>query len=644
MKKKALNTFMATALTATLILPVSTATASINPESIVVADQGSKIPSGTVSLTITSFSNDTIYTSSGQMTVNNALKPIFKSENRTALANAQATVTIENGKITNITSLILSKKGTAKKPIVFDGGEATISGSLTVAADYTKIQNVVIKKELIVSSRVKKGLTLNNVSVGDKIKFQPLRMNKINWFNVSLTNMPKTEINVQRNKVGLISDKSLTQINVTDDVPQLKVESDVEKLLIDVKKDFSLSGEGQIKHVTVKKGKKVDLDSSHQFKDVKIDDKNANVTVTIVDKTALNALIAVSGYVAVSVTGHDVASTDKWTTQAEKSTFEAIFNSAQAVANDKKSSQDQINVAHTQLNSALATYKAAQKNGKKHVTGDKSAITVLINSVQYVTVSWRNGSELSSNSAWTTQAEKDALVSAVTSAQSVVNSYNPSLEQIVNALNYLESAITTYKSAQKYGMSGYAGDRSTLQSLINSVQYVEVSWNEGIYLPTNIPWTTQGEKDALISVVESAQSVSNNYNTTQNIITNAINNLNNALAIYKSAQKYGPYGNNNGGYYGDRSKLTGLIDSTYKYYVTSYNYWDNIPYNATIWTTQEAKDAFDTAITNARYVAENYNYSQYDIATAIDSLNAAIKNYENSYKYGPDGDPYWWNR
>ena len=49
-----------------------------------------------------------------------------------------------------------------------------------------------------------------------------------------------------------------------------------------------------------------------------------------------------------------------------------------------------------------------------------------------------------------------------------MNSYSPSQEQIVNALNYLESAITTYKSAQKYGMSGYAGDKSTLQSLINT--------------------------------------------------------------------------------------------------------------------------------------------------------------------------------
>ncbi|MEG0451088.1 MAG: S-layer protein [Lysinibacillus sp.] len=622
MKKKALNTFMATALTATLVLPVTTANASIQTAPVVVAEQGTAIPSGRVSLTITSFSNDTIYTSSGQLQVSNALMPIFKSENRSALANAQATVNVNNGRITDVVSLTLTKKGTSKKPITFDGGEATISGNLTVAADYTKVQNVTVKKELIVSSRVKKGLTFNNVSVGNKITFQPLRMKKFNWLNVSFTNMPKTEINVQRNKIGLISDKPLTHINVTDDVPQLKVESDVEKLVIDVKKDFSLRGEGEIKNVTVKKGKTVDLDSSHQFKNVQVDDKNANVTVSVVDKTALNTLIAASGYVAVSVTGHDVAGSDKWTTQAEKSAFESIFNSAQAVANDKKSSQDQINAAHTQLNSALTTYKAVQKNGKKHVTGDKSTITALINSIQYVNVSWRNGSELSSNTAWTNQAEKNALESAVSSAQAVVNSYNPSLEQIVNTLNYLESAITTYKSAQKYGMTGYAGDKSTLQSLINT--------GNDLYNYNTSGWVNQTDRSTLFSAISTAKEVVTNIYASQYEITNAISNLESAIRIF-----------NNGYDYGNRSELTSLISSTYQYNASINNYWVNIGHD-TIWTYQTERDAFDAAVARARHVEENYSYSQYDIDNAINSLNNAISTYRNAFKVGPNGDQYLW--
>ncbi|MEG0473380.1 MAG: S-layer protein [Solibacillus sp.] len=619
MKKKTLNTLMATALTASLVLPVTTANASIQPAPIVVAEQGTKIPSGRASLTITSVSNDTVYTSSGQLTVSNALKPIFKSENRSALANAQATVTVDNGRITDITSLTLTKKGTSKTPIVFDGGEATISGNLTVAADYTKVQNITVKKELIVSNRVKKGLTLNNVSVGDAIKFQPLRMKKINWLNVSLTNMPNAEINVQRDKIGLISDKSLTNISVTDDVPQLKIESDVEKLVIDVKKDLSLRGEGQIEHVTVKKGKTVNLDSSHQFKNVQIDDKNANVTVSIVDKTALNALIASSGYVAVSVTGHDVASTDKWTTQAEKSAFESIFNSAQAVANDKKSSQDQINAAHTQLNSALATYKAAQKVGKKHVTGDKYSITTLINSVQYVTVSRRNGSDVSTNTAWTTQAEKDALVSAVSSAQSVANSYSPSQEQIVNALNYLESAITTYKSAQKYGVSGYAGDKSTLQSLINT--------GDDLYNRYYLNWGTSVDGNTLWSAISTAKRVMEDYNASQYQITNAISNLESAIRIFNNGYDYG------NGYYGDRSRLTSLVYSI-NYAEISYSRDGYDVDTNKKWTTQEVYYNFWSVVESARDVMNSSYASQEQINAAITNLQNAVFTYESYQNYG----------
>ena len=629
LKKKTFNTFMATALTASLVLPVATVNAAAPSEQpIVVAEQGKAIPSGKVSLTITSFSNDQIYTSSGQLKISEALKPIFKSDNRAALTNAQATVNVENGKITSITALTLSKKGTSKKPIVFDGGQATISGNLTVAADYTKVQNVKVTKELIVSNRVKKGLTLNNVSVGDTIKFQPLRMKKISWLNVSLTNMPNVKINAQRNKLSLVSDKSLASIHVTDDVPQLKVESDIEKLVIDVKKDFSLLGDGIIQQVTVKKGKKVDLESYHQFKNVQVDDKKANVLVTIVDKTALNALVAASTYVAVSVTGHDVVSTERWTTQAEKTAFEAILNSAQTVANNPKSTQEQVNAAHTQLTSALATYKAAQKNGKKHTTGDKATITALINSIQYVTVSWNNGSGLSSSTAWTTQAEKDALVYAVSSAQSVVNNYYATQDQIVNALNNLESAITTYKNAQKYGLSSYTGDKSTLTSLINSVQYVDVSWN-GYDIPYNTPWTTQADKDTLVNAVSSAQYVLYNYSASQYEITNAINNLNNAITNYKNAYKYGSNGN---GYYGDKSSLGTLIYSVQYVEVSWSGNGNDVSYNAP-WTTQAEKEALAYAVSSARAVWESYYATDYEITNAYNNLNYAISAYNSAIKY-----------
>lgn len=550
LKKKALTTLMATAITASMVLPGTTANAVLNDLSVSpsnyntvqttekVASTEEVLPSGEVSLTITSFSGNTVRTSKGQLTISESLKPIFKTANRQALTNAKATVIVENGKMTDIKALTLNKIGTNKKPVVFDGGNAKVSGNVTVTGDYNKVQNLTISKELIVTARVKKAITIENVSVGDTITFQPLRLKKISWLNVTLKDMLTPDINVQRNKISLDSDKLISNIQVTDDVPLLEVDADVGKLLIDVKKDFSLSGEGKIEQATVKGGTNVYLDSSHHFNKVQVDDKNAKVTYAVVDKTALTALIASIQYVPVNnngyYNGYNTYTSEKWTTQADRTAFDAAVSSAQAVANDTRATKEQVQNAITQLNNAINIYKDAQNS----YVGDKNTLTNLINSVQYVEVYWYNSNQYYNN-AWTTQAEKDALVNAVSSARAVVNNYYASQYEITNAINNLNNAITTYKSNYKYGNYNY-GDKSTLQSLIWSVFYVKVSEN-GYEVPSYETWTTQSEKDTLFYAVSSAQSVMDNADATHYDISNAYSNLSNAISIYQGVQKRGYY-------------------------------------------------------------------------------------------------------
>ncbi|MFJ7951972.1 S-layer protein [Lysinibacillus sp. NPDC096418] len=643
MKNKALTTLMATALTASIVLPGTTASAALNDLSSnqsnyttvqtagKVASSEEVIPSGEVSLTISSFSGNTVRTSKGQVTIINSLKPIFQTANRQALTNAKATVIVENGQMTDIKALTLSKMGTSKKPVVFDGGNAKISGNVTVSADYNQIKNLTISKELIVTARVKKAVTIESVSVGDTITFQPLRLKKINWLNITLKDMVTPEINVQRNKINLDSDKLISIIQVTDDVPFLKVGGDVGKLIVDVKKDFSLSGEGNIEQATVKGGTNVALDSSHHIAKVQVDDKNAKVTYAVVDKSALTALIASIQYVPVSNNVNYNITSEKWTTQAERTAIESAANSAQAVANDTRATQEQVNNAITQLNNAIAIYKAAQKS----YVGDKNTLTSLINSVQYVSVSW-SGSNQYYNTAWTTQAEKDALVNAVSSARNVANNYYASQYEITNAINNLNNAITTYKNAQKYGnngYNGYNGDQSSLQSLINSVQsiYVTTSW-DGSGISYNTPWTTQAERTALENAVSSAQNVANNYYASQYEITNAINNLNNAISTYKNSIRNNYYGN---GYNGDKSSLQSLILSVI-YVDVSNNYGYGLASHVA-WTTQAERTAIENAVSSAQNVMNNSNATQNDISYAYSNLSNAISAYQKAQKQGYHG-------
>ncbi len=542
LKNKAISTFMATAITATLVLPVASVHAASNDSSlnhsIQIDGQVAAAKAKGQTVTINNITKDKVRTSNGQFKISQSLKPLLKTSNSTVLANAEATIVVKNGEITSITSLTLTKSGTNNKAMYFDGGDAQIDGSLTVNADYVKVQNVTIKDELIVTNRVKKAITIDNVAIGDTITFKPLMARNIKWLNVSLKDIKSPNINMERSKVNVTADKTISKVDVVGKVTAFEVIANVDKLTIDVEQDFSLYGEGKIEQVIVKHGAKVALDSGHLINKVQVDDKKASVTLPVVNKTELSNLVATPPYVAVSIYGNDVLTTEKWTTQAERTAFESAVSSARTVANNSNATQEQVNNAITQYRNALAVYQAAQKNGSKYGYGDRASLQSLINSVQYVAESW-DGFNVPYDMPWTTPTERNALASAVSSAQSVVNNYSSTQNDIVYATNNLNNAIWTYKNAYRYGPHGNYVDKSRLSSLISSVQYVYVKVSEnGAELSSTTFWTTQAEKDALDSAVFYAETIYRS-NSTPYEVSYAYDNLNTAIAKYESDKKRG---------------------------------------------------------------------------------------------------------
>lgn len=544
MKNKALSTLMATAITATLVIPVSSASAAtplnqVNSYETQVAATKKVIGE---SVTIRNLTKDTVITSNGTFRVHKDLKSLFQTSNKTALTNARATIVVKNGQITDVTALTLNKAGTSKKSVYFDGGDAEISGDLTVNADYVKIQDVSVDGQLIITNRVKKAITLDEVEVGDTITLKPIVTKKVNWLYVTLRDMKSADINLARTKVNVSSDQTLSKVDVVGKVTSFEVMSNIEKLTINVDKDFNLYGEGKIDQIVVKGGTKVALDSGHQVGNVQVDNKNVSVTLPIIDKKELNTLLASPPYVHVSVNGYDILTTDKWTTQAERNAFDSAVASARAVANNNSASQEQVKNAISQYKNALAVYQAAQKSGTKYGYGDKASLQSLINSVQYVTVSW-DGSNVPYNTPWTTQTERNAIESAVSSAQSVVNNYYATQTDIANAINNLNNAIWTYKSAYKYGNNGYV-DKTNLQISVDSAYYelqnVKTSaYGNGRDVDPGLRWTNQADRDKFVTIVQQAQSILSDPNVYQYQVNDMHNLLNQALEIYRSTQHTG---------------------------------------------------------------------------------------------------------
>lgn len=535
MKNKALSTLMATAITATLVLPMSTASAASSQiQSNLYETQvaAAKKMIGE-SVTIKNITKDTVITSNGTFRIHSALKPLFDTSNKTALTNARATIVVKNGQITDVTALILNKAGTSKKSVYFDGGDAQISGDLTVNADYVKIQDVSVDGQLIITNRVKKAVTLDEVVVDETITLKPIVTKKVSWLYVTLIDMKSSNINLERTKVNVSSDQTLSKVDVVGKVTSFEAMSNIEKLTIDVAKDFNLYGEGKIEQIVVKGGTKVALDSGHLVNNVQVDDSRVSVTLPVIDKKELNTLIASPPYVQVSVNGYDILNTDKWTTQADRTVFDSAVASARAVANNSNASQEQVKNAINQYKNALTVYQAAQKSGTKYGYGDKASLQSLINSVQYVTVSW-DGSNVPYNSPWTTQTERNAIESAVSSAQAVVNNYYATQTDIANAINNLNNAIWTYKNANKYGNNGYYVDKTSLQTLVYNAYSVRVTVSEnGVGLAVGTPYTTQKAWDDFYSAISYAEGIISNSNSSQYDVSSAVDYLNNAISNYR---------------------------------------------------------------------------------------------------------------
>ncbi|QTB13880.1 S-layer protein [Lysinibacillus sphaericus] len=546
MTNKALSTLIATAITATLVLPVSTAQASFSLnqsnlyETQVQVAATKKMVGNAV--TIKNITNDTVITSNGTFRIHKDLKPLFDHSNKTALTNALATIVVKNKQIIDVTSLTLNKAGTSKKSVYFDGGHTHISGDFTVNADYVNIQDVTVDGQLIITNRVKKAITLDDVSVSDTITLKPLIIKKNDWLYVTLRDMKSSTINLARTKVNISSDQALSKIDIIGKVPTFELKANVEKLTINVEENFNLFGEGKIEQIIVKDGTKVALNSGHQVGKVQVDNKKVSVILPAIDKKELTTLLASPPYVQVSINGYDILTTDKWTTQVDRNIFDSAVTSARAIANNNSASQEQVKNAISQYRNALAVYQNAQKSGTKYGYGynygDKATLQSLINSIQYVTVSW--GSDVYHNNPWTTQAERNAIDSAVSAAQAVVNNYYATQADIASAINNLNNAIWTYKNAYKYNNYYYYGNKYNLQTLVNQAKSIYVTVSEdGADLSSNTNWTTYMEWYIFDSAVSYAETfLSNNYFSDYEV-TYVINYLNNAISTYKGQYKKG---------------------------------------------------------------------------------------------------------
>ncbi|PIC63484.1 hypothetical protein CSV79_11435 [Sporosarcina sp. P13] len=98
--------------------------------------------------------------------VDPSMASIFSEENKTALQGAIIEFKVEGNKATKLTALTLNHTaGSEDQPIIFDGKNAEIDGSMVLAGGHYTVKNVHIKGDFIITSQVKNNFTAHHMII-----------------------------------------------------------------------------------------------------------------------------------------------------------------------------------------------------------------------------------------------------------------------------------------------------------------------------------------------------------------------------------------------------------------------------------------------------------------------------------------------
>lgn len=275
-----------------------------------------------------------------------------------------------------------------------------------------------------------------------------------------------------------------------------------------------------------------------------------------VDRDALTTEIAsaqaLKENVTASLNGEDIEPTAQWVTAEELEAFNLAITAAQTTAAKTDATQDEIDQAVIDLQSAAAAFGEAVQAGTKtddpQLPANKTALSTAIDAAEAIrdgAIVSVDGSEVDSTDKWVPESAKIAFENAILSAKTVANDPDATDEDISEALEALNEAIATFGSAESNGTNlGQEPNTSALTTAINDAIDakidVDISAN-GNDVPINKKWVTSDDMDAFDEVLAVAGETLDNEGATQIQIDSAADDLVEAIAVFNAAKKNGKY-------------------------------------------------------------------------------------------------------
>lgn len=176
-----------------------------------------------------------------------------------------------------------------------------------------------------------------------------------------------------------------------------------------------------------------------------------NVDTSSIDNSLSAADAAKTGIVVASKS-EEVDSGKQWVTQEQMT---ALTNAIADAKNAKSTAQstDIAKTAAAKLDTAIYTFNNSKKTGTKAAV-DKSNLNSLISTAQGLfdnTPVSSDGKDVETSKKWVSSGDASALDSAIKDASKIANNASASQSEVDSAKSALDSAISTFKAAQKDG-------------------------------------------------------------------------------------------------------------------------------------------------------------------------------------------------
>jgi hypothetical protein len=348
--------------------------------------------------------------------------------------------------------------------------------------------------------------------------------------------------------------------------------------------------------------------------------------------------------VAVSVDGSELSASSYWVSLEEMTALTMAIADATREW-DNASAVTDLTEATSVLNAAVAAFTAAKRPGTNAGGGpeaNKTALTTAIGAAETakagIPVSI-DGSDVSASNYWVTGAEMKALETAIAVAEMARDNPSATQTEVDNATSTLTNAVGRFGIARKAGIQStpVAGLVAAISVATTAKAGVKVSVN-GSEVSDSAYWVTRAEMNALEAAIINAETVRNDLLATPTELANEITVLNNAVAAFNTAKKFGTKAEE--GVIADKVNLIMAISAATTAKTGATVSVDGSELSASdYWVTRAEMDALEGAIASAETVRDNPSATQTQVNNATTALKNAVASFTVARKPGKPLEP-----